>query len=277
LNTLLEILDKSEAHLRGKGVVEARLDAEHLLADTLQCKRMDLYLQFDKPLQEETLALLRPKLVRRGRHEPLSHILGHHPFHGLKLTVSPSALIPRPETEELVEKTAGHLKSAPNRILDLGTGTGAIALWMKQTYPNAEVVATDRSEEALSLAKKNGLDLNTSVAWISSDWFSSVEGTYDLIISNPPYLTEQEWQEAAPEVRDYEPKEALFASANGLADLRIILTESISYLNPKGLIALETGINQREELKAIATESGFSDAWGEEDFHRRSRYFFAIK
>ncbi len=273
MHTLLEILSKTETFLAGKGVPEPRLDAEHLLADLLGCRRMELYLQFDRPLEEETLARLRPRMARRGRREPLSHILGTHPFHDLSLAVGPEVLAPRPETEELVDRAVKHLASPPARVLDLGTGSGAIALWMKTQFPEAEVLATERSEAALALARRNAGTLGLAVEFLEADWFGGVAGTFDLILANPPYLSEEEWQSAEPEVRDYEPKEALVAAENGLADLRRILAAAPPFLRPGGLLALETGTGQRGHLLADATIP-FTTAWGEDDFHGRDRFVF---
>ena len=275
MHTLLEILRKSEDLLRDRGIVEARLDAEHLIADTLGCKRMELYLQFDRPMTEDLLAQIRPRLSRRARREPLSYILGHHPFHDLDLTVRPGALIPRPETEDLLQITTDHMRTEPKRILDLGTGTGAIALWLKTSFPEATVIATDRSTDALSLAKENGEKLGLEVEWTESDWFQNVTGPFDLIVSNPPYLTEKEWKDAEPEVRDFEPKEALVAPDSGLADLKRILAEARPFLAEGALLALETGIHQRDSLQKAAEEAGYSEAWGEDDLNERDRFFFA--
>mgnify|MGYP003108943127 CR=1 FL=1 len=281
MNTLLEILKKSEGLLVDRGVTEARLDAEHLLAHTLECQRMELYLQFDRPLPEEILAKLRPLLARRARREPLSYILGHHPFHDLNLIVRPGGLIPRPETEDLVQLTSDHFstfsENPPQRILDLGTGTGAIALWMKHNFPEAEVCAVERSPDAIALARENGEALSLEVNWIESDWFRDVSGKFDLILSNPPYLTESEWQEAEPEVRNFEPKSALVSDDAGLSDLTTILKKAPDFLNPGGLLAMETGINQREDLQNCASDQGYSQAWGEDDLSQRDRYFFARK
>nr|WP_246459743.1 peptide chain release factor N(5)-glutamine methyltransferase [Puniceicoccus vermicola] len=272
---MLEILRKSEDLLRDRGIVEARLDAEHLIADTLGCKRMELYLQFDRPMTEDLLAQIRPRLSRRARREPLSYILGHHPFHDLDLTVRPGALIPRPETEDLLQITTDHMRTEPKRILDLGTGTGAIALWLKTSFPEATVIATDRSTDALSLAKENGEKLGLEVEWTESDWFENVTSPFDLIVSNPPYLTEKEWKDAEPEVRDFEPKEALVAPDSGLADLKRILAEARPFLAEGALLALETGIHQRDSLQKTAEEAGYSEAWGEDDLNERDRFFFA--
>jgi release factor glutamine methyltransferase len=277
VHTLLEILKKSETLLRERGVAEPRLDAEHLIAEVLACQRMDLYLQFDRPLSEEILGQLRPLLARRARREPLSYILGHHPFDSLSLTVRPGALIPRPETEELAQITADHLPKPPKRILDLGTGTGAIALWMKKNFPQAEVIGTDRSEKALDLARENGRKLGLDVRWIASDWFSEIDGTFDLIISNPPYLSENEWQAAEPEVREHEPKEALVAEQSGTSDLFTIWENSPPFTVEGSLIATETGIDQQAALEEKMATLPYSHHWFQSDFHQRTRYLFATR
>ncbi|MEM0964738.1 MAG: peptide chain release factor N(5)-glutamine methyltransferase [Verrucomicrobiota bacterium] len=275
MHTLLEILRKSEELLIKQGIPEARLDAEHLIADTLGCQRMEIYLQFDRPMEEEVLSQLRPRLARRARREPLSYILEHQPFRNLHIQCGPGALIPRPETEELIEKVVAHVSIPPQKILDLGTGSGAIALSLKSTFPKAEVIGVDRSREAISLAQKNGDSLNLAVSWLQSSWFDHIEGKFDLIISNPPYLAEDEWTSSQPEVKDHEPKEALVSDKQGFADLDQILQQARNFLNDPGLIALETGINHREKLQASAKDSGYSDYWVEKDFSDRDRFFFA--
>ena len=277
MHTLLEILQKSEALLRERGGAEARLDAEHLIADTLGCRRMELYLQFDRPMSEDILAQLRPNLARRARREPLSYILGHHPFDNLALQVREGVLIPRPETEELVQIAAERLASPPRRILDIGTGTGAIALWMKNKFPEAEVIGSDQSDHALALARENAQKLELDVTWAKSNWFSQIEGPFDLILSNPPYLTEKEWQTATPEVREHEPKEALVAEAEGTADLQRIVTDSPQFMTPGALLAVETGTRHKKFLEDLCRKLDYAKTSFQNDFHGRQRYFFAEK
>ncbi len=274
MESLLEILRKSEEFLARKGVPEARLDAEHLLSTALSCRRMDLYLQFDRPLGEEILEKVRPLLARRARREPLSHIIGLHPFHDLMVRVGPAVLCPRPETEELVERTLEEIQGDPKRILDLGTGSGAIALWMKKRFPNAEVVGTDRSADALAVARANGERLDLGITWVQTDWLEGLDGPFELILANPPYLTPQEWEESAPEVRDHEPKEALVSGADGLEDLGRIVTGAGALLAEEGLLALETGIDHREPLQRLAGKAGYSSFRGVDDFSGRQRFFF---
>ncbi len=274
METLLEILRKSEAFLAAKGIPEPRLDAEHLLASALSCRRMDLYLQFDRPMTDELLAVARPLIARRGRREPLSHILGQHPFHGLDLHVGPAALIPRPETEQLVEVSMARVRHPPTTILDLGTGSGAIALALKAACPAAAVTGVDRSEDALALARSNGERLNLEVEWKQSDWFEAIDDSYDLIISNPPYLGEDEWRTAEAEVREHEPRCALVAEQQGLADLLHIVAQAPPFLNDGGLLALETGPAQHAVLIEQARKEGYAEAWGEKDLQGRDRFVF---
>lgn len=274
METVLEILRKTEEFLHRKGVPEAKLDAEHILASVLSCGRMDLYLQFDRPLTEDILARIRPMLSRRAKREPLSQLIGSHPFHDLTIQVDPHVLCPRPETEELVEKAAGALASKPNRILDLGTGSGAIALWMKKRFPESVVVGADRSAAALSVARTNAAHHDLEIEWIESNWFDRIEPSFELIVSNPPYLTVKEWESSEPEVRDHEPKEALVSGVDGLDDLRRILSEAKKFLKPGGLLALETGIDHRQPLLAMAKEAGYAESWGKDDLQGRHRFLF---
>lgn len=273
--SVLETLRKAEAFLAGKGVEQPRLEAERLFSVGLGCKRLDLYLRYAEPLNEMQLDRLRELTVRRGKGEPWQYLAGEVEFHGLALTCDTRALIPRPETEELVARVVERLKDAPPaRIVDLGTGSGAIALSLAAAFPEAAVTAVDNSSEALSLARQNTLQLSLAerVSLYESDWFAAVSDDFDLIVSNPPYLTEVELQTAGREVRDYEPPGALVAGPDGLRDLRVILAGTREHLAPGGLLALETGIEQHEALCALA--EGFGKCWGENDLTGRPRYFF---
>ncbi len=280
MQTIVEVLKKSEAFLARSGMESPKVDAEWLLAGTLGCKRLDLYLQHDRPLEEAVLEKLREQVRRRGNGEPLQYILGYVDFHDIRLLVQPGVLIPRPETELLVEKVVNRLKGvATPRIVDLGTGSGAIALALARALPGARVLAVERSPEALAQARANAgsLGLRDRVAFRSGNWLEGLEMEADCIVSNPPYLTEAEWEEARPEVRQAEPREALVAADDGLADLRRILEQSLSRLGPGGLVALETGIAHGPALISLAGELGYSDCVVEKDDNARDRYFFAVK
>lgn len=278
VQTVLEVLDKSAQWLESRGVERARLDAELLMAEVLGCKRLDLYLQFDRPLAEEQLEPLREFIRRRGAREPLQYIVGHTPFMDLDLKTDRRALIPRPETEGLVEMVLNlyaDTGAMPASVLDIGTGTGAVALSLAHSWPDADVTAVDVSAEALALARENAeaCGLGGRVRFTESDLFENVGGAFDLVISNPPYLTTDEMDTAAPEVRGHEPELALVSGADGLDVIRRILAEAPGHLNPGGLLALETGIEQGEGMAAMA--SGFARHESREDFSGRTRYFLA--
>jgi len=278
METLLQLLRKTTAFLQNKGVENARLDAELLFAHVLGCRRLDLYLQFERPLDEQTLGRLRPLVARRGKREPLQYITGEAAFRELRLRADRRALIPRPETEELVERVEALAGATPRAILDLGTGSGVLALALAQAYPEASVTAADSCAEALALARENaGLNgLSERVAFRESDWFAGLRGggPFEIIVSNPPYLSEAQWQACAPEVRAHEPKAALVAGEDGLRCLKTILAGALDFLAPGGLLALETGPEQHEPL---AAEAGgrYAEAWGECDLSGRPRFFFA--
>jgi release factor glutamine methyltransferase len=278
MQTLLEVLRKTITFFEGKGVEHPKHDAEQLFAHVLGCKRLDLYLQHERPLSDEQLAALRPVVARRGKREPLQHILGDTVFHGLTLKVDRRALIPRHETEELVEHLIATLgQHPPGRVLDLGTGTGALALALAHHWPAAEVWAVDQSETALSLARENAdaLNLSARVSFRQGNWLEAMDRTFDLIVCNPPYLTQAEWETAAPEVRDHEPREALVAEDDGLADLTLLVQNSRQHLTDGGLLALETGIAHHARLAEQAEAAGYTRHASLRDLQHRDRFFFA--
>lgn len=279
--TVLEIIKKTTDFLAAKGVESARLNAELLIGHALERKRMQLYLEFERPLTEAELERIRPLVRRRAQREPLQYIVGETEFCGLRLAVDRRALIPRPETELLVEhvrRVRG--ETSPSRILDLGTGSGAIALALAAALPTAAVVAVDRSPEALELARSNAARTGFAgrVTWVVSDWFEAVPpDAYDVVVSNPPYLTAEETEQASPEVRDFEPRSALAAADEGCADLVRIIAAAPRYLAPGGLLALETGIAQHARLLPLARESGFSQVESHLDLTGRERFILAVK
>lgn len=282
MNTLLDLLQKSADFLAKKGVENARLQSELLFAGTLGCRRLDLYLQFDRPMTAAETAALRERVLRRARREPPQYVVGETDFRELALKCDPRALIPRPETEELVGFVLEKLNAlrpagTPARVLDLGTGTGAIALSLAAERAGTRVVAADKSADALALARENAEKngLAAAVEFLRSDWFENVAGTFDAVVSNPPYLTEAEWASAQPEVREHEPREALVAGDDGLADLEKILRGARAHLAPGGFVALETGIAHRERLRAAALDAGFSETEAKDDLSGRPRFFFA--
>ncbi len=278
--TVLEIIKKTTDFFAAKGVENPRLNAELIVGHGLGLKRMQLYVQFERLLAEPELERIRPMVRRRGQREPLHYIVGETEFFGLTLKTDRRALIPRPETELMVETITTLVVPPPTRILDLGTGTGAIALALAKTWPEAAVIATDLSDEALALAAENETKtgLQGRVTWLKSNWFSAVppDARFDLIVSNPPYLSPDETAETTPEVRAHEPPGALTGKgADGLGDLREIVEGAPSRLAEGGWLALETGISQHAALVELAARVGLSHVESRRDLTGRDRYLFA--
>ena len=276
--TIREIKERTEAFFKKKSVPNAKLDTDILIAHSLGIKRLDIYLDLDRPLTEAQLTDLRSLVKRRASREPLQYIIGYTEFCDLTLKVDPRALISRHETEELIELIVERLEAPPKRILDLGTGSGAIALALASRYSDAEVTATDQSEQAITLAKENALALNLSsrVTFIKGNWFEPLDegARFDLIVSNPPYLTEAEMQTAEPEVIDHEPHSALASGQEGLDDLGLLFKSVPRHLAEGGLLALETGIGQADAIKAMALEVSLHGQ-SVEDLSEHPRFFFA--
>jgi release factor glutamine methyltransferase len=256
------------------------MEAEHLFAAGLGMKRLDLYLQFERLLNDDEVKRLRDLTVRRGNREPLQHIIGKVEFRDLVLKSDKRALIPRPETEELIDLALALFpEDQVVRVLDLGTGSGAIALALAAERPLWKVDAVDRSADALALARENAAQCNLGerVNFAESDWFAAVTDAYDLIVSNPPYLTEAEVAEADPEVREFDPKSALIAPEEGLADLRRILTDAPKFLRAGGWVLCETGIEQHAALAELSAKLGYAEAAGLPDMSGRPRFWKARK
>ncbi len=278
--TVLEIIKRTTDFFAGKGIESPRLNAELLIGHALGLKRMQLYLQFERPLADADLDQIRPLVRRRAQHEPVQYILGETEFCGLRLKVDRRALIPRPETELLVEsvvKACG--ATPPKRALDLGTGTGAIALALARSFPDSSVVAVELSEDALALARENAAAtaLDGRVQFVQSRWYEALarEDRFDLIVANPPYLSAEETAQAAVEVREFEPTAALTAADDGMADLREIIAAAPRFLAPTGMLALETGIAQHAALLELATAAGFRRIESRRDLSGRDRFVLA--
>jgi release factor glutamine methyltransferase len=225
--TLGDVLRGATDYLATRGVESPRLDAEHLLARALGLTRMELYTQHDRPLTEAERAAARHLVQRRGRREPLAYVLGDWDFRRLTLTTDARALVPRPETEVVVERCLALLDGVTTpRILDVGTGSGAIALALKHERPDAHLTATDISADAIALARENAARNGLEVELIETDLLAGVEGPFDLVVSNPPYVLPGELAGLEPEVRDWEPELALLdagQTAALAADARAVL------------------------------------------------------
>jgi len=279
MRTILEVVKRSTEFLEVRGVDSPRLNAELLVGHALGLPRMQLYLQFERPLTEPELEKIRPLIKRRGAREPLQYLTGETEFCGLQLKCDRRALIPRPETERLVELVKERTTTAPQQILDLGTGCGAIALALAKIYREAKVTAIDRSAAALALARENAAacGLEDRVVFRQSDWFSALGAEkYDLIVANPPYLSDVELGATEPEVREHEPREALSAGPDGLAALAWIIREARARLNDGGMLALETGPTQHEQLGGLIAAAGYAHSESVRDLAGRERYVLAF-
>jgi release factor glutamine methyltransferase len=277
--TVLEIIKRTTDFFQKKGIESPRLDAELLIGHALELKRMQLYLQFERPLNDAELEKIRPLVKRRGMREPLQHIMGETEFSGLKLKVDRRALIPRPETEYLVELLSARF-DVSGAILDLGTGSGAIALALARAYPLASVTAIERSRDALALAAENiaASGLAERVQLLESDWFSALSSgeSFQLIVANPPYLSDEEMAATQPEVREFEPSAALTAGVNSAADLEKIIAKARPYLAAGGCLACETGIEQHGHLQQLAASAGYVRCESLPDLTARDRYLLAF-
>lgn len=273
-----EALASLVGFFKKKGVETPNVDAEWLLASVLNCSRLDLYaVNYDHSLSKAQIEQLRNLSVRRGCREPLQYILGSVDFYGQKLVVDDRVLIPRPETEELIYQLQQYWgDKAPQKGLDLGTGSGAIVIALTSLYPHLQMTATDISIPSLELAMENAEanHVDKRIKFVHSSWFQKLHGTFDFIISNPPYLTKKEVEEAAPEVRLFEPMQALVSLEKGLADLKHIIAEAHSFLRPKGMLVVETGLKQHAILADWAQKNGFVQTKTTLDLSHRERYFW---
>lgn len=278
--TILDTLRKGTEYLLKYQVDEARLSMEHLIAHVLKVDRMQLYLDFDRPLPEDALASLRDLTKRRSRGEPLQHLLGSIEFHGLEFRTDARALIPRPETEELADLLIHRKGPAPGSVLDLGCGSGVLGLSLfRKLQPSpAAVVLADISPEALALARENGeqLGADETVSYCESDLFEKVEGRFDLIAANLPYIPRSEATALAREVRQ-DPELALYGGEKGTEIIARALDAALSHLNPGGLFALEIGIDQAGELQTYAGDLGYFPVEIVKDLSGVDRFLFATK
>jgi release factor glutamine methyltransferase len=258
----LDLARKAATLLADRGFENPRLEAELLLAAVLSMKRLDLYLQHDRPVAADELDRFRTFVRRRLRHEPLQYIVGRAAFRTLELQVDGRVLIPRPETEVLVGAVLGWAASREDAgsALDVGTGSGAIALSLAAEGSFARVTASDDSLDALDVARGNATlaGLDARVDFRAGSLFDVVgDGEqFDVIVSNPPYIAEHERDALAPEVRDHEPARALFAGADGLRVIAELVTQAPQHLAPGGLLALEIGAGQADAVLASARRTG---------------------
>ena len=264
--TLLQVIGRSSSFLEKKGVANARRMAEEVIADALCMKRLELYLDFERPLKEEELAAARAAVVRRAEHEPAQYISGEVEFAGVTIKVTQDVLIPRPETEVLVEMIAKQPLSG--RLFDVCTGSGAIAIALKKRFPDLEIVASDLSAKALDLAKENAKAAGVEIEFVQGDLLEPFHGMCDYLVCNPPYLTEQEYESVDPEVL-WEPKLALVGGKSGLEIYRRLKLDRVV----RKAAWLEIGRGQGESVKEIFEAQGLTGRF-ESDWAGHDRFFF---
>ena len=263
--TVLEAINRSTEFLEKKNIESPRTNAEHLLAHVLKCKRLDLYLAFDRPLKENETDIYRELIVRRGKTEPLQYIVGTVEFYGLEFKVNPSVLIPRPETELLIEKILESVNKEDSlKILDIGTGSGNIAVSLAKNLSNSTLTAIDISEDAIEVAEENSElnNINGQISFYKIDFVNEQgfnESNFDLIVSNPPYVSINDYSGLSPELKDHEPKIALTDNKDGLNFYSEISKKAKTLLNKNGKLFFEVGMGQAEEVKTILIQNSFSD------------------
>jgi release factor glutamine methyltransferase len=277
--TVLEAIRKSTEFLERKGVESPRLHAELLLAHVLKLPRMKLYLNFERPLNEQEQDSYRENCRRRGIREPLQHIVGSVSFCGLEIRCTSSALIPRPETEILAQLAWEFLEQSQASepvAFDLGTGTGCIPIAMAARCSRARIVTTDVSAEALALAQDNAKQCGVAdrIEFIRADGFAGLTGDrrFHLIVSNPPYIPSAEIETLEPEVRDFDPRLALDGGADGLDFYRRLALEAAHHLHPGGQLMVEFGDGQAEQLRTIFTGRHWAVEAVRPDFSQRDRF-----
>jgi release factor glutamine methyltransferase len=275
--TIREVLNWTRGYFEGAGIIQPRLEAEILLAHALEVDRLHLYLSPDKPLTQEERSRFRTFVQRRKSGIPLQHLIGEVTFFGLHFKVRRDALIPRPETEELLDRTLKLVpRDQPARCLDLGTGSGVIAVCLARYLPSTTVVAVDVSPDALALGVENAESNGVAdrIQFIESDWYDVVEGRFDVIVSNPPYVAAGDLESLPAGVREHEPRVALDGGEEGLECIERILGGLREHLSPGGRVLLEIGHGHGERVKSMMEQVGLREVTIERDLSGRERFAF---
>ncbi len=281
--TILKILRWTTNYFDDRGIDSARLDAELLLAEVLNLERIELYTQFNRPLVEDELAAFRALIKRRANREPTAYIIGHRHFWEFELKVDSRVLIPRPDTETLIRATLERLdEDSAERLVDIGTGSGAIALTLASERSQLQIAATDDSGDALDVATANAqaLSLEERISFFKGDLLDALPDEWlplDFIISNPPYIAESEREDLQPEVRDFEPADALFAGADGLDVIRRLVADARGALRPGGQLLFEIGYQQGEAVADLLATYDYDEIELLKDYGDRDRVAAARK
>lgn len=254
--TIIEIVNKSTDFLSSKGIESAKSEVEWILSRVLETTRVQLYLDHENLVSEDKVNSIRDMVIKRGKRIPLQHILGNTNFFGMPIMCDSRALVPRMETEQMVEQIVDRINNSfDGHVVDLGTGTGAILLSLCSSLENCTGTGYENSLQALELARENlnGKKCEKRVKFELMDWNEltpdALAASVNLVVSNPPYLTESEWSESMPEVKEYDPKSALVAEENGLADIFSVIKISSSLLSSDGLFVMEIGGGQARRLE----------------------------
>ena len=281
--TVLEAIKLATEYFEKKQIESSRINAELLLADILKCRRLDLYLKFDQPLKEDEVNRYREYIFRRGKYEPLQYITGSVEFFGLNLKVNPSVLIPRPETEILVETILNHNKESIGlSILDIGTGSGNISITLAKFLQQSKVVSIDVSTESINVAKENALlnQVNGNVEFVSKDIFEELlfdTLNFDIIVSNPPYVGNNEYPTLQKEIIEYEPRNAVTDEGDGLKFYKRISNVSKELLTEGGKLYFEIGKGQSKDIYDIMNQNRFSEIQIVKDYQNIDRVIYGTK
>lgn len=264
--TVLKLLRWTADYFAGRGLDAPRLDAELLLADTLGLDRVGLYVNFERPMHSGELAAFRERVKRRAGREPLAYILGQAEFWSLPLKVTPAVLIPRPETELLVEESLSRL-ATPARVLDVGTGSGALAIALAHESPEILVTAIDVSPAALALAAENARNNGVAerIRFALGDLNQLPAGSFQLVLANPPYIPSRDLASLMPEVRDYEPRLALDGGSDGLDAYRALARQAQAVLSAAGWLLVEVGCGQAEAVRELFAGAGLTELFTSKD------------
>jgi release factor glutamine methyltransferase len=284
--TIQKLLNWITEYFTQKGIDSPRLSGELLLSHVLKLSRIELYTLFDRVVEQDKLDILRGMVKRCGSHEPLAYLIGRCEFYSLSFKITPDCLIPRPETELLVERAIEFLRkrTGTQQVLDLCTGSGCIAIAIAKNYKDCLVTATDICDKALAIAAENAaaMKLSDKIRYLCGDLFAplieGIESKFDLIVSNPPYVSETEFAKLEPNVRDYEPRRALYGGVDGLDVYRRILNQAGDFLKPDGALMMEIGYAQGPAIRELIESSGqFAPARIEKDLSKNDRVVMTRK